>query len=231
MQIHGSTPCTVYLVGGAVRDSLMDIVPHDYDYIVVAPTLMEVKHVVQSLGAAILHEDARYGLVRARIDNASFDFVMARCDGVYTDHRHCDSIRPGTLAEDLSRRDFTVNAIAIDSSSQAVIDPYNGVDDLANRKLKCVGNAEERLSEDPLRILRAIRFIVTHGLTPDDELQQCLQSSTMAQKISFVSADRMRQELDRCMQNNVHSCLSVLLGYPHLLSAVLEKVTLKWRKK
>ena len=231
MQIQSSVPHCIYLVGGAVRDSLMDLKPHDYDYVVVASSLLDVRQVVESIeGAIVVHEDARYGLIRAKINKDVVDFVMARCDGAYTDHRHCDSVRPGTLLEDLSRRDFTVNAIAIDTCSNMVHDPYNGADDVATKTLKCVGNANERLSEDPLRILRALRLMITHGLAPDSQLQMCLRDSAIAQMISYVSADRLRQELQRCTQHNVQDCLNLLVKYPHLLSAILKKVTIKWQK-
>jgi tRNA nucleotidyltransferase/poly(A) polymerase len=218
----------MYLVGGAVHDSLMDIVPHDYDYVVVADTFDIVKEVVRSLKATIVHEDPSYGIVRAKINTEVVDFVIARCDGVYTTKRHCTPVSAGTLAQDLARRDFTVNSIAVSTSTDEVVDPFGGIDDLSTRTLRCVGFVSDRLSEDPLRIIRALRFIVTHGMSPDSALEACLQDATLVDQISHISADRIRQELTKCLQHDTTRCMQVLLQYPLIMKAVLKQVQLKF---
>lgn len=226
MSVAHCMPGCMYLVGGAVRDSVLGLTPHDEDYIVIGD-FDAVKKQVLSIGS-IVHADARYGLVRGKVNGCVHDFVMARRDGMYHDRRHC-SVQPGSLLDDLARRDFTVNAVAVDACDFTVVDPFNGMQDLQQRTLRCVGNTRDRLSEDPLRMVRALRFIVTRNLQPDAELQACMLQSDVVSTVQHISKDRIRQELNKCLEHDTEFTLCrLVLQYRELMRVLLTKVTLKF---
>ena len=209
-----------YIVGGWVRDTLLGIAPADVDYVVVATDLQGVVETAASYGT-VVHVHEKYGCVRVRMpDRSTADFVLARRDGKYSDQRRPDEVMPGTLDQDLCRRDFTVNAIAYDPRTRTYIDPLGGITDAQTRTLRCPGNARDRLNEDPLRALRAIRFMVTHDLAPDDDLHAALATI----EVRGVSADRARLELVKCLRHDTPTTFATLLKYPRVLDGVLKLV-------
>lgn len=147
---------SAYLVGGCVRDSLMGIVPHDYD--VTTNALPEdILHVFSDIKT--LDIGKKHGTITLVFDGGeTVEVTTYRIDGTYTDSRHPECVSFTDKVElDLARRDFTVNAIAF-SPSRGFVDVFSGRDDIGKKKIVCVGNPRERFDEDALRILRALRF-------------------------------------------------------------------------
>jgi tRNA nucleotidyltransferase (CCA-adding enzyme) len=193
-----------YLVGGAVRDSLMGLTPKDLDFACEAPSFDALRQDILAKGGEIFQEREQFGTIRARmpIDGKmqAADFVLCRKDGFYSDGRHPDSVSAGTIFDDLARRDFTVNAMAQDVETKEIIDPFDGQSDLARKILLCVFSARHRLREDPLRVFRAIRFAVTKGF----HLHFTLVNEIKEGGINFdsVSTERIREELFRACQKD-----------------------------
>lgn len=124
------------------------------------------------------------------------DFVLCRKESGSTDSRHPDLVEPGTIFDDLQRRDFTMNAIAECDETGNIIDPHGGILDLRQKLLRAVGNAEDRFNEDSLRILRAIRFSITKDLTIHTDIWQAFEKID-PRKLASVSTDRKREELNK----------------------------------
>jgi tRNA nucleotidyltransferase (CCA-adding enzyme) len=138
------------------------------------------------------------------------DFVLARRETTYSDGRRPDAVEPGTLLDDLSRRDFTMNAIAKDAHGN-LIDPFNGRQDIADKVIRAVGNARDRIiGEDALRGLRALRFAVQKGFTIDQEVMLVLASDEFREAIRSVSTERQREELDKMFKVNTSKSMELL---------------------
>lgn len=143
-----------WCVGGCVRDSLLGRTPQDWD----AATSALPEQVMELFGGQARPTGLRHGTVTVRSGGQNVEVTTFRTDGTYRDGRRPDSVTfTRSLREDLSRRDFTVNAMAADVRG-ALSDPFGGRDDLRAGILRCVGRAEDRLAEDALRILRGLRF-------------------------------------------------------------------------
>lgn len=189
-------------VGGCVRDEIMGLRPKDIDFSVVAPSFEVMRAEVARAGMKIVVEKPEFNTIRAvaktpfRGHKGGLDFVLSRKDGPSTDGRRPDFTEPGTLMDDLARRDFTMNAIAKDEDGN-LIDPFNGVTDIRNRKIRCVGSAEDRLREDALRGLRALRFSVTKGMVIDGRIIRVLNTPEFVAALSSVSKERQREEMEK----------------------------------
>lgn len=205
-----------YLVGGAVRDNLLGIEPKDFDYCVEAESYEDMKRSIINLGGQIFLESPQYLTIRAKIKKFGIaDYVLARKDRGSTDGRHPDSVEAGTLLEDLSRRDFTVNAMAMDENG-VLIDPFNGIQDLATKTLRTVGKAEERFKEDYLRILRAVRFSITKGMSLHEDIVNCFDDITIVMGISKVSVERVREELLKAFAHDTRATMFMFRDFPYL---------------
>lgn len=148
-----------YVVGGCVRDSMLGLTPKDWDITTIA-TPEQTKSVFSAYHT--IDTGIKHGTVTVAIDSEHFEVTTYRSDGTYSDSRRPDSVTfVHSIEEDLARRDFTVNAMAY-SPTRGLVDPFGGQRDLENKLLHCVGRgsyaSEERFTEDPLRILRALRF-------------------------------------------------------------------------
>lgn len=137
------------------------------------------------------------------------DFVLCRKDGQYSDCRHPDKVEIGDIYDDLARRDFTVNAIAMDEQGN-YIDPHNGITDLNNKLLRAVGNAHDRFTEDALRLVRAVRFAITKAFKLHPSIEKCLHDQTLINLLSFISTERIREELLKCFKHNTLETLFLL---------------------
>ena len=137
------------------------------------------------------------------------DFTLCRVEGEYSDARHPDQVTISNLMGDLSRRDFTVNAIAKGLNGE-YIDPFNGQEDLKKSLLRCVGDAKKRLQEDALRSLRAIRFTITKGFKMDSDLEKALHSDWLPPLLHKISVDRIRQELNKALSYDTIATLRLL---------------------
>lgn len=196
-----------WLVGGTLRDEIMGVghKSKDLDYAVECqdyPTMIEAIKGFE--GAEIYLETPTYLTVRANIPGmGAADFVLCRKEGDYSDQRRPDSVAPGTIYDDLNRRDFSCNALARNVATGELLDPHGGAADAVNRLLRAVGSAEARINEDPLRGLRALRFIVTHDMNPDQELWAVLRSKWFYDALlTSVSVDRIRAEMLRIVQSH-----------------------------
>ena len=146
-----------YVCGGAVRDSLMNKIPHDWD-ICTSALPEEIMEVFKD--EEIIPTGLQHGTVTLVIDKTPFEITTFRIEGEYSDSRHPDFVEFTTdIIKDLSRRDFTINAMAY-HPEKGLIDPFDGYKDIQKRIIQTVGKSENRFKEDPLRVLRAIRFSI-----------------------------------------------------------------------
>lgn len=176
-----------YIVGGSVRDLLMESTPQDWDLCSNAP----VEEILQLFPEAVT-VGQKYGVVRVTVEKVAVDVAAMRIDGSYSDYRRPDEvIYTNQIEEDLGRRDFTMNGMAY-HPSRGLIDPYNGQKDIADRLLRTIGNPKERFTEDPLRILRGLRL--AGQLDVDISMETFSAMQETSNLLSEISMDRKRQE-------------------------------------
>jgi tRNA nucleotidyltransferase/poly(A) polymerase len=200
-------------VGGAVRDKFLGVESKDVDFVAIAENPENFESAEQAFAALVdfikesgfkvFLETPQFFTVRAQVpDNHPLkqrtnvaDFVLARKDGPSSDGRRPDFVLPGTLFDDLQRRDFTVNAMAILNGE--LIDPFGGRQDLKDKILDFVGDSRERIAEDGLRVMRALRFHITKGFDFDSFVWDELNTEFAAEMLMKVSVERIREELDK----------------------------------
>lgn len=155
---------SAFVVGGCVRDFILEKEPHDWD--ICTDALPE--QVMQIFGEKnVIPTGIKHGTVTVLIGNDNYEVTTYRIDGMYSDGRRPDNVEfTQNLIEDLSRRDFSINAMAYNDKI-GLIDPFDGISDIKNRRICCVGDPGKRFGEDYLRILRAIRFSSTFGFIID----------------------------------------------------------------
>ena len=181
-----------YYVGGCVRDRLLGRPVHDWDV-----TTAALPEEVMALFARCVPTGIRHGTVTVFLDGAQAEVTTFRTEGVYLDGRHPSEVRfVRTLAEDLSRRDFTINAMAMDADGN-VTDLFGGRDDLARRCIRCVGDPEKRFREDALRMLRAYRFSAQLGFSLDAATANAVERC--APLAAALSMERIRDEVEKTL--------------------------------
>jgi tRNA nucleotidyltransferase/poly(A) polymerase len=238
----------MYEVGGCVRDSLLGVSSKDIDFTVVLPSgsyrdpFRFMVEELEKMGFEIFKEKPEFFTARARFprrrsnesvrmsqahieryEGMTADFVLARKESGYSDGRRPDYVRLGTLEDDLARRDFTVNAIAKDPATGDLIDPFGGVADVEGRYLRAVGEPLDRLSEDPLRAVRALRFAVTKGFEIDPALAFAMETRVVLDGVERTADERIDEEL-RKLLNHPGGSLELLRLYdhfPHLMQVML----------
>jgi len=180
-----------YVVGGAVRDTLLNRTVSDYDVTTNALPL-EIKDIFKK--HPVIETGIKHGTVTVVIDHEPFEITTYRVEGEYLDNRHPSKVFFTTsLKEDLSRRDFTINALALDINGN-VIDYFNGVEDLNKKIVRCVGNPKKRFEEDGLRILRAIRFSAKLDFDIEEETSKAIINSMNL--IKNISVERIQKEFN-----------------------------------
>jgi tRNA nucleotidyltransferase (CCA-adding enzyme) len=211
-------------VGGAVRDKFLGVDSKDVDFVAVPKMSWDsadsafnglVNH-LKWCGFKVFLETAEFFTVRAQVPNGHplkqrttvADFVLARKDGPSSDGRRPDFVLPGTLMDDLQRRDFTVNAMAILDGE--LVDPFGGREDLENNLLRFVGNPTDRIAEDGLRVMRALRFMVVKGFDMDMDTWDAINSDFAAEMLTKVSVERIREELEKMFFANTLWSMNVL---------------------
>ena len=226
-----------YLVGGACRDEILGLPSKDLDYTVVLDNedMIGFTDPFEAMRAALLSdgykiyvESPEHYTIRAKAPNGdNADFVLAREEGPYSDGRRPDWVKPGTLIMDLSRRDFSCNAIA-KSESGEFIDPFNGQMAIANRTIAAVDDPVVRLEEDALRALRAVRFCVTKGFQIEKSLSHALEFKPVLDSLrENISDERIQMELSKMFRFNTLRSLRVFDMYPKLRDATFSgKVSL-----
>ncbi|QLY80053.1 CCA tRNA nucleotidyltransferase [Clostridium intestinale] len=177
-----------FLVGGCVRDILLDTKPKDYDI-----TTNALPEQVMSLFSKTIPTGLKHGTVTVLINDTPYEVTTYRIDGDYKDNRRPEDVQfVSSLKDDLSRRDFTINALAY-NNKDGLQDFFNGTEDLSSRLIKAVGDADKRFNEDALRMLRAIRF--SCQLNFNIELKTLKAIEKNSSLILNISSERIRDEL------------------------------------
>jgi len=184
-----------YAVGGCVRDSILKRKPNDWDI-----TTNAKPEEVKALFHRTVDTGIQHGTVTVMITRTGYEVTTYRLDGDYSDHRHPKSVQfTADLAEDLRRRDFTINAMAYNERT-GVVDLYQGQEDLKNHIIRAVGNPLERFEEDALRILRAVRFAAQLGFSIEEETYAAAKS--LSHHLASISKERIREELEKILQSH-----------------------------
>jgi poly(A) polymerase len=187
-----------YLVGGSVRDAFLDRVRDDSDIDIATDARPDaIERVVKSWADAVWLQGERFGTVGARKGDEVFEITTFRAEIYRSDSRKPEVAFSDDIATDLSRRDFTINAIAIALDEPDLVDPYGGLDDLVARSLRTPLSPEISFGDDPLRMLRAARFVATLGFEPAAELVAAIEQ--MRERLQIISAERIRDELSKLL--------------------------------
>lgn len=177
-----------YAVGGCVRDSIMGREPDDWDITTSADPQQVKKLFRRTIDTGIQH-----GTVTVMLQKAGYEVTTYRIDGEYEDNRHPkEVIFTKSLEEDLKRRDFTVNAMAY-HPGEGLVDLFDGIGDMEKKCIRCVGQAEERFSEDALRMMRGVRFSAQFGYRIEEQTREAIRK--LRENLRNVSAERIRVEL------------------------------------
>lgn len=223
----------IFEVGGSVRDRILNLPNKDRDFAVEAESWDEMRDHVRSIASKIFLEKPEHFTIRAlvpigldakgKMQHEARDFVLCRKDGTYSDGRHPDFVEAGSIFDDLARRDFTINAMAVELATGELLDPHGGKIDCDKRLLRCVGRAEDRFEEDSLRILRAIRFSITKSLIRDPAIDEILKAPGWfwPNKLDAVSEERIREELLKCFQHNTLMTLVFFYSINPVFSEVI----------
>jgi poly(A) polymerase len=189
----------LYLVGGVVRDLLLGRDMSDGRDIDMTTDALpaETKRLVKGWADSVWSQGERFGTIGCQKDGWTFEITTHRAEAYDPESRKPEVVFSGVIDADLSRRDFTVNAMALSLPDPVLIDPFGGAEDLAAGRLRTPLSPEESFSDDPLRMLRAARFLAGYGLTPDDDLRAA--ATSMCERLSIVSAERIRDEFDKLM--------------------------------
>ena len=181
-----------YLVGGCVRDMALGVRPHDWDICTGA-----LPEQVMEVFPGALPTGLKHGTVTVRINSRSVEVTTFRSEENYADHRHPETVRfVGELTTDLSRRDFTINAMAL-SPDGLIMDPFGGLTDLEHRCIRCVGSPELRFEEDALRMFRALRFSARLDFTIEEATLAAIEKK--AHLASALAAERIRDEVEKTL--------------------------------
>jgi tRNA nucleotidyltransferase/poly(A) polymerase len=233
-----------YEVGGKVRDEILGLQSKDVDYVAVpSDTLLEkyksAHEMFVILETFLTNEKFEIFLSTPDCftDRAKFpkdhkyqgvaDFVMARKEIGYVEGTRTPIVVPGTLKDDLGRRDFTVNAMAKDDNGE-IIDLFDGMKDLGKMVLSTPLPTKQTFDDDPLRVLRAIRFAITKGFSLK-HLDYYINNYNYETKMKVVSSERIREELLKCFKHDTMLTLDMLNDYPTLKRYIFEN-KLMWLK-
>ena len=214
----------IFLVGGAVRDTFIGVPNKDKDFVMVAPSFDAMREAIVGMGGKIFLETPKFFTIRANVPKlGSADFVLARKDSATSDGRRPDSVSVGTILDDLARRDFAMNAIAIDTEDELnIIDPFNGLADIKDGLIRAVGNPRIRFEEDALRMFRAVRFAITKNFRLHTETASAIGRFTPMQ-FAGVSTERVREELLKMFQADSFRAIKMLHDFPVLWDVVQQR--------
>lgn len=182
-----------YVVGGCVRDTIIGRPVHDWD--ICTPVLaVDIQRIFEEKGYQVIPTGLQHGTVTVMIDGVGYEITTFRRDGEYSDGRHPDHVEfTSDLVSDLARRDFTMNAITY-NPEKGFVDPFCGMEDIEDKRIRCVGNPEDRFSEDALRILRAIRFACQLDFNLDPSIGWTIGYTNIREKLSQISSERIHGE-------------------------------------
>lgn len=184
-----------YMVGGAVRDYLLGKIPHDIDVTTSAAPHEVKRHFSKTVDTGIQH-----GTVLVLLSGEGIEVTTFRTEGAYTDNRRPDAVEfVKSLPEDLKRRDFTINAMAMTKNLE-IIDPFGGQEDLKRKLIRAVGEPDQRFKEDALRMLRAVRFSSQLNFNIDEKTLASIKRQ--AHLIEAIAMERIKIEIDKIMANS-----------------------------
>lgn len=182
------------IAGGAVRDFLLGHTPHDFD-VATSATSIEVLHLMRDHGFEVKKVGAAFGVAIANKHGIDTEIATFRQDGEYLDGRRPSSVEPSDMEGDANRRDLTINAMFMDVATGEIFDFVGGQSDLQNGIIRMVGDAQKRIAEDKLRMLRVVRFALKFGFTIEPETLTAIKLH--APDIHQVSAERIKMEIDK----------------------------------
>ena len=195
-----------YIVGGCVRDMLLGKEPKDWDI-----TTNATPDRIKAFFKRTVDTGIKHGTVTVIMGKNTYEVTTYRLDGKYSDGRHPDKVEfSSLLEEDLKRRDFTINAMAF-SHKRGLVDLFNGVSDLKNARITCVGSPKERFDEDALRMLRAVRFAARLGFCIDEKTAKAIEE--LAPNLLKVSKERVWTELLRTLCSDNPEKVKLLFDY------------------
>ena len=188
----------IYLVGGIVRDLILGRELHEPDFDLTTDARPdETKRLLSGFADAVWDQGERFGTIGAKVGDRIFEITTHRAEAYRPDSRKPDVEFADAIEADLSRRDFTVNAMALSLPEPELVDPFGGAADLATGTLRTPSGPEVSFSDDPLRMMRAARFIAGYGLTPEPGLVDAVVA--MRDRLEIVAAERIRDELDKLL--------------------------------
>ncbi|MBU5677610.1 CCA tRNA nucleotidyltransferase [Alkaliphilus sp. MSJ-5] len=208
-----------YIVGGCVRDSILNKTPNDWDICTncTPEKMLEIFSCFKVIPTGLKH-----GTLTVVINGQNYEVTTYRIDGEYINGRHPEQVEfTNNLKEDLKRRDFTINAMAY-NNKEGLIDYYGGITDIFNKKIRCVGNPFERFSEDYLRMLRAIRFSAQLEYSLDAETSKEIKK--LSKNIVDISEERIREELNKILMTDMPSRGLKLLSSTDLLKYIIPEL-------
>lgn len=209
-----------YLVGGAVRDMFMNKPASDWDVATDATPEQVIVAFKKVIPTGIAH-----GTVTVHFMGEEIEVTTFRIEQGYSDGRHPDKVSfASDIEEDLSRRDFTMNAIAVSLKDGSIVDPFNGKSDIKNKIIRSVGNPLERFNEDGLRPIRAIRFASQLGFEIESETLKAISNENILQKTSTVSIERFRDELIKLLKSPKPSVGLKLLENTNIMKLFLPEL-------
>ncbi|MBE6795596.1 MAG: HD domain-containing protein [Ruminococcaceae bacterium] len=206
-----------YCVGGCVRDTLMGLSPEDWD--ITTSALPEETRAIFS-DFKTIDTGLKHGTLTVVIDKMPFEITTFRIDGDYDDNRHPKSINfTDKIANDLSRRDFTVNALAFNPAT-GIVDLFGGTTDIYNGIIKAVGDAHKRFNEDGLRIMRALRFASVLGFEIEKETSFAIH--TNKELLKNISAERIAVELTKLLCGK--NAFRILMDYADVFAVIIPEI-------
>ena len=209
-----------YLVGGAVRDMFMNKEASDWDVATDATPEQVISAFKKVIPTGIAH-----GTVTVHFMGEEIEVTTFRIEQGYSDGRHPDKVSYASdIEEDLSRRDFTMNAIAVSLKDGSIVDPFNGKADIKNKVIRSVGNPLERFNEDGLRPIRAIRFASQLGFEIETNTLQAISNENVLQKTSTISIERFRDELVKLLKSPKPSVGLKLLESTNIMKLFLPEL-------
>jgi tRNA nucleotidyltransferase (CCA-adding enzyme) len=206
-----------FLIGGSVRDFIMEVPIGDID-ITTNATPTQVKEVFKDF--RVIETGIKHGTVTVLVDNEPIEITTYRSEGTYSDNRHPDEVTFSKyLSDDVIRRDFTINAIAYDFSS-GFCDLVDGIEDIENKTIRCIGDAQTRFREDALRILRALRFSSVLGFTIEENTKNAIH--ICKDLLKNISAERIQVEFTKliCGEN----AYNVLQEFSDVISVFIPEI-------
>ena len=197
--LYSSNGYDFYLVGGAVRDGILDIPTKDFDFTTNAPPEESIK-MLNDGGYKTTEVGIAFGTIELQLKKNSIHITTYRKDTYENSSRNPSIESAADLNTDLSRRDFTINSIAYSINENELLDPFFGLKDLSLGIIKTPDDPIISFSDDPLRMLRLCRFISTHGFSPDDDTYTAMRNNV--ERIKIVSVERIRDELNKLLLGN-----------------------------